>query len=146
MSLLHLPRIRPRFPPRPPRQSAHDMAPTPDPNRARPLSRRSLPRPTSPSILGRRLVETWDPKITTPPGLYVFSHVVNTVRSWGSSPDFEQTTEELRFVNVLLLYFLLVALYLWSAIQRREVSYDNVLQREFCVAMFPLFFFFSGLY
>jgi alpha-1,2-glucosyltransferase len=87
----------------------------------------------------------WDPKITTPPALYLFSYAVNTVRSWFSL-DFEQTTEELRFVNTILLYLLLIALYLWTAVARREVHHEAVVQREFSIVVFPLFFFFSALY
>jgi len=87
----------------------------------------------------------WDPKITTPPGLYLFSTIFNAIRRV-LNPDVEQTTEDLRFVNVFSLYVLLVALYVWSAIARKDVNADNVLQREFNIILFPLLFFFSGLY
>ena len=87
----------------------------------------------------------WDSKITTPPGLYLFSYGVNSIRSWFQEP-FEQSTEELRFSNSLLLYLLLVILYVWSAVTRREVHHEAVLQREFSIVLFPLLFFFSGLY
>ena len=87
----------------------------------------------------------YDPKITTPAGLYYFSHVVNKARQW-INPEFDQTTEELRFVNSILLYLLLIALYIWTAVSKREVNYGSVLQREFAIILFPLLFFFSGLY
>ena len=68
------------------------------------------------------------------------------MRSWCSKEAFELRTEELRLTNFVLLYLLLVALYVWTAITKREVHHEAVMQREFSVAMFPLFFFFSGLY
>lgn len=88
----------------------------------------------------------WDPKITTPPGLYLLSYAVNSVRSRCTTKGFELGTEELRFMNFLLLYWLLLALYLWTAVTKREVHHDAVMQREFSIVLFPLFFFFSGLY
>ena len=88
----------------------------------------------------------WNPKITTPPGLYLFSYAVNSVTSWCSTKDLELGTEDLRFTNFLLLYLLLVALYVWTAVAKREVHHDAVMQREFRIVLFPLFFFFSGLY
>ena len=87
----------------------------------------------------------WDPKITTPPGLYVYSHAVNSVRAWFDA-GFQQSTAELRFTNAILLYALLVVLYVWTAVTKREVHHEAILQREFSIVMFPLFFFFSGLY
>lgn len=87
----------------------------------------------------------WDPKITTPPGLYVFSYMVNSVRDFFSL-DFTASTSEWRFTNVLLLYVLLVALYVLAAVGRRPVNHESILQREFSVILFPLIFFFSGVY
>ena len=88
----------------------------------------------------------WDPKITTPPALYVFSYGVNILR-WGWNPDeYELTTGELRMANLILMYLLLVALYIWTAVARREVNEQSILQREYCILCFPLLFFFSGLY
>jgi alpha-1,2-glucosyltransferase len=87
----------------------------------------------------------WDPKITTPPGLYLFSYVISTVRSWFSE-DFILSTGELRFTNAIVLYLLLVALYVWTAVNKRDVHHEAVFQREFNIIAFPLVFFFSGMY
>ena len=87
----------------------------------------------------------WDPKITTPPGLYVFSYTVNAFRDF-FAVDFRPTTAEWRFTNVSLLYLLLVALYILTTVGRKTVNYESVLQREFSIISFPLIFFFSGLY
>lgn len=88
----------------------------------------------------------WDPKITTPPALYVFSYGVNWFRWVWDSSEYELTTDELRLSNLILMYLLLVALYIWTAVARREVNEQSILQREYCILCFPLLFFFSGLY
>jgi alpha-1,2-glucosyltransferase len=91
----------------------------------------------------------WDPKITTPPALYVLSYGVNAFRAFfyeELKDPFEHNTADLRLVNLVLLYVLLVALYVWAAISRREINEQNVLQREFSIICFPLLFFFSGVY
>jgi DIE2/ALG10 family len=59
---------------------------------------------------------------------------------------FEQSTGELRFTNFVLLYLLLVVLYVWTAVTKRTVYHEAVVQREFSIVVFPLLFFFSGLY
>ncbi|RMZ87428.1 hypothetical protein DV736_g5354, partial [Chaetothyriales sp. CBS 134916] len=87
----------------------------------------------------------WDPKITTPPALYYYSWVISRARTL-LDPDFELTTGELRFVNFITLYILLVALYIWKRISKQQVHDGNVLQREFVIVSSPLIFFFSGLY
>ncbi|EXJ90541.1 hypothetical protein A1O1_03644 [Capronia coronata CBS 617.96] len=87
----------------------------------------------------------WDPKITTPPGLYIFSYMVNSVRDFVSL-DFKPSLNEWRSTNVLLLYMLLVALYILTAVERKTVSHESILQREFSIILFPLIFFFSALY
>lgn len=88
----------------------------------------------------------WDPKITTPPALYVFSYVVNYPRWLYNPAGFEHSPADLRLVNMILLYMLLVAMYAWAALGRREINEQSVLQREFTMVCFPLLFFFSGLY
>ena len=88
----------------------------------------------------------WDPKITTPPGLYVFSYAVNSIRDFVSGEPLKPSVDQWRFTNVLLLYLLLVALYILAAVGRRTVHHESVLQREFSIICFPLIFFFSGIY
>jgi alpha-1,2-glucosyltransferase len=87
----------------------------------------------------------WDPKITTPPGLYVWSYAVNSIRDLVNL-EFNPGVNEFRATNVVLLYLLLVALYVLTAVGRKKVDYEGVLQREFSIALFPLIFFFSVLY
>ncbi|EHY52988.1 glucosyltransferase [Exophiala dermatitidis] len=88
----------------------------------------------------------WDPKITTPPGLYIYSYIVNSIRDFFSKEDFKPSVNEWRSTNVLLLYLLLVACYILTTVQRRPVNHEGVLQREFAIILFPLIFFFSALY
>lgn len=88
----------------------------------------------------------WDDKITTPPGLYVFSYGINFIRNLFSTEGVNSTSEDLRFANAILLVLLLVLMYAWTAAGRREVNDEAVMQREFAIVVFPLFFFFSGLY
>lgn len=87
----------------------------------------------------------WDPKITTPPGLYIFSYIVNSVRDFFYL-NFKPSVNEWRAINVFLLYLLLVALYILTAVGRKTVNHDSILQREFSIISFPLIFFFSTLY
>ncbi|KAI1618658.1 alpha-1,2-glucosyltransferase [Exophiala viscosa] len=87
----------------------------------------------------------WDAKITTPAGLYVYSYFVNSIRDFFTL-DFKPSINQWRATNVLLLYILLVALYILAAISKRSVNHDGILQREFNIVMFPLIFFFSGVY
>lgn len=87
----------------------------------------------------------WDPKITTPPGLYGFAYLVNSFRGY-MDPTMKPTTDEWRYVNAVLLYMVLISLYILVAVGKRTVVSDNVLQREFNVILFPLLFFFSALF
>ncbi|KAK5056054.1 hypothetical protein LTR84_012605 [Exophiala bonariae] len=87
----------------------------------------------------------WDPKITTPPGLYGFSYLINSFRGY-MDPTMKPTTDEWRYVNAVLLYMVLIVLYILVAVGKRTVVSDNVLQREFNIILFPLLFFFSALF
>jgi alpha-1,2-glucosyltransferase len=87
----------------------------------------------------------WDPKLTTPPGLYGFSYLVNSFRAY-MDPGLKPTTDEWRYINAVLLYLTLIVLYVLAAVGKKSVVSENVLQREFNVILFPLLFFFSGLY
>ena len=87
----------------------------------------------------------WNAKITTPPGVYLFSYVFNCVMGWLSESQ-QMGVAELRFSNSMLLYILLVGLYVWTAVTKRAVHHEAILQREFAIVVFPLMFFFSGLY
>lgn len=89
----------------------------------------------------------WDDKITTPPGLYLYSisasHFLNVdpLTSKVLSPF------QLRWTNFLLVYLLLFACVIWRWTTGPSSSLtQGVLIQELCVLAFPLFFFFSALY
>ena len=87
----------------------------------------------------------WNAKITTPPGVYLFSYAFNYVAGWFSESQ-QMGVAELRFSNSMLLSILLVSLYVWTAVTKRAVHHEAILQREFAIVVFPLMFFFSALY
>ncbi|KIV89478.1 hypothetical protein PV10_06874 [Exophiala mesophila] len=89
---------------------------------------------------------TWDSKITTPPGLYVFAYYINSFRNYMDPTMDMAPPDEWRYINAVLYYLLLIALYVLAAVGTRSVQADRVLQREFAIVMFPLLFFFSGLF
>jgi alpha-1,2-glucosyltransferase len=87
----------------------------------------------------------WDPKLTTPPGLYIFSNAFNSISKTISQKESVQTTEDLRNVSAVLLWLLFVSLRVFRSLRRREEQ-GGILYRELNVMLFPLFFFFSALY
>ena len=87
----------------------------------------------------------WDPKLTTPPGLYIFSNAFNSISKTISQKEFVQTTEDLRNVSAVLLWLLFASLRVFRSLRRREEQ-GGILYRELNVMLFPLFFFFSALY
>lgn len=87
----------------------------------------------------------WDPKLTTPPGLYIFSYAFNSLTRVISRKELVQTTEDLRNVNAVLLWLLFVSLRVFRTLRRREQK-GGIIYRELNIMLFPLFFFFSALY
>jgi alpha-1,2-glucosyltransferase len=87
----------------------------------------------------------WDPKITTPPGLYVFSNAFNSVSKAIFKKEDVQTTEDLRNVSAVILWFLFVSLRVFRSLRRRE-GQPGIIYRELNIMLFPLLFFFSALY
>ena len=87
----------------------------------------------------------WDPKITTPPGLYLFSWIIGKSRELVTG-HFDASTAWLRSNNFIILQLLTITLVLWSVATKRQASNETVLRRELVITMFPLLFFFSGLY
>jgi alpha-1,2-glucosyltransferase len=87
----------------------------------------------------------WDPKITTPPGLYIFSNAFNTFFKAVLRKEPVQTTEDLRNVSAVLLWLLFVSLRVFRSIRARD-DRSGILYRELNIMLFPLFFFFSALY
>jgi len=87
----------------------------------------------------------WDDKITTPPGVYLYSILVNKIYKFDSDSS-NLTVYDLRWTNVLLLYLMLLALTVLSLLTSKDAPRDRFLQREYSIVAFPLFFFFSALY
>ncbi|RMD41752.1 hypothetical protein DV735_g3348, partial [Chaetothyriales sp. CBS 134920] len=87
----------------------------------------------------------WDPKITTPPGLYYYSWAISQARKL-VDPAFELNTNELRLVSFITFYLLAVALYFWKRSSKHQVRDGSDLPRELVIVSSPLIFFFSGLY
>ena len=98
-----------------------------------------------PKHSGLGIGRSGDPKITTPPGLYVFSNAFNSLSKTVFQKELVQTTEDLRNTSAILLWLLFVSLRVFRSIRRRE-DRNGILYREFNIMLFPLFFFFSALY
>ncbi|KFZ13734.1 hypothetical protein V501_03576 [Pseudogymnoascus sp. VKM F-4519 (FW-2642)] len=87
---------------------------------------------------------TWDPKLTTPPGLYAFSLLLKAATRAGC------TAAELRGIGAVALAALLVVCYFLRGSlsgngQRVDWSW-KVAHEALNVCLFPPLFFFSGLY
>ncbi|KAJ1332980.1 alpha-1,2-glucosyltransferase [Microdochium nivale] len=83
----------------------------------------------------------WDDKITTPPGLYLLS--IWLIQGWPC------TTESLRMVNVGIVSCIAIVSAICFTLHRRGHATSpslNVLWAGTNVALFPVIFFFSGLY
>ena len=74
------------------------------------------------TILNRWTSTPWDAKLTTPPGLYIFAHYINTFRNYmDPTMDLRTTPNEWRYINAILWYLLLVTLYVLAAVGKRSV-------------------------
>ncbi|KAI7897317.1 alpha-2-glucosyltransferase Alg10 [Mucor mucedo] len=89
---------------------------------------------------------TWDPKLTTPPGLYLISNVIAYV---GSLFHVDLcTVNALRFTNILFsigLYFVLVSLISTLSNKTTSSSWQTSLY-ALSLSWFPVSFFFNFLY
>ena len=96
--------------------------------------------------------QTWDPKITTPPGLHIVSYVVVRIRRLigsGNACD----VADLRWSNAGITLFIL-PFQIWDLHKRLFAGGKKICGREFAhlyhsvsnICLFPLLFFFSGLY
>ncbi|KAG9243448.1 DIE2/ALG10 family-domain-containing protein [Calycina marina] len=84
----------------------------------------------------------WDPKLTTPPGLYIFSTIFCNLARIRSC-----TVSTLRHFNTLSLVFLFqYAITCRARLQKLLIPDANGLHIAFNLALFPPLFFFSGLY
>ncbi|RSM05485.1 Dol-P-Glc:Glc(2)Man(9)GlcNAc(2)-PP-Dol alpha-1,2-glucosyltransferase [Fusarium oligoseptatum] len=100
----------------------------------------------------------WDDKITTPPGLYLISLLVpGVVRRNESLGGYVCDASSLRVANAVALMFLAYLalqcrhqiesrLYEAHSLIRLRVHSQYALHTAFNIALFPLLFFFSGLY
>ncbi|KAF4995818.1 hypothetical protein FGRMN_4880 [Fusarium graminum] len=102
--------------------------------------------------------QEWDDKITTPPGLYFLSLLIpGVVRPDGSLGGYFCHVKDLRASNVVALAILAYValqcrreiearLYETHSSTRLRITSQYALHTAFNIALFPLLFFFSGLY
>ena len=85
----------------------------------------------------------WDPKLTTPPGLYVFTTIYANLAGVRNCD-----VDTLRSFNVLALVFTMVYVgSCYASIDKlSEPSNASALHKMFNIALFPPLFFFSGLF
>ncbi|KAK2599963.1 glucosyltransferase [Conoideocrella luteorostrata] len=100
----------------------------------------------------------WDDKITTPPGLYLFSILLQKAAGTIGKPFiFDCSASSLRVTNVLGLIILASLallcrheieslLYAAHSSRRPKTISTYTIHTAFNIALFPLLFFFSGLY
>ena len=79
----------------------------------------------------------YDPKITTPPGLYGFSHAINCVLVTAIRHDPVQTTKDLRTTSSIFLVLLYLTLRHFRNMKQR-VEETSILTPELNVVLFPL--------
>lgn len=90
---------------------------------------------------------TWDPKITTPPGLYLYSYMFSKIYSLFVDVPIPSVSL-LRYTNQMLLV-LIPGRFLRDHPKDQNVeslSVLDILHRSLNVVLFPLLFFFSALY
>ncbi|KAL9110616.1 MAG: hypothetical protein Q9227_004793 [Pyrenula ochraceoflavens] len=96
---------------------------------------------------------TWDPKITTPPGLYVFTYLFNLLPNWLWPSEWKgDNLQIMRVFNVFMLSYLLL-FQGWKLLyyQRRMggwgfLAMENRAHAAINICLFPVLFFFSSLY
>jgi alpha-1,2-glucosyltransferase len=88
----------------------------------------------------------WDPKITTPPGLYLLSYLLHQAKHiiFGGTYC---ALANLRWLNSLVASFIIPA-QVWDVYRQSEMGHDRStsFHTVINIALFPLIFFFSGLY
>ncbi|KAI8916669.1 alpha-1,2-glucosyltransferase ALG10-A-like protein [Powellomyces hirtus] len=112
---------------------------------------RKAPEPYMDEIFHVRQAQTycngnyhiWDPKITTPPGLYVTSTILSKVPTQGIGC----TTDSLRAHNLLFLTgTFAVLVVLLRTLHPRETSSKNSIVHAFTLSLFPISYFFHLVY
>lgn len=95
-------------------------------------------------------IQTWDPKITTPPGLYLLSYLYLRTRAIVSN-GIGADPPNLRWLNSLVATFVIPA-QVWFLYRRLRLSLhqgqheENYFHTIMNLSLFPVLFFFSGLY
>lgn len=88
----------------------------------------------------------WDDKITTPPGVYLWS-ILYSKCYWTDTAQSEiLSTSQTRSTNSILPYVLAICIFILERSTARTSRKVWVSPRALCVFAFPLVFFFSGLY
>ncbi|RAL61259.1 hypothetical protein DID88_010338 [Monilinia fructigena] len=95
---------------------------------------------------------TWDPKLTTPPGLYWWSHLLSLVSGFTTcNPHFLRITNVIALTSIMVLAWKCRTLIIRAGaghridLTPRLISADS-LHTAVNIALFPPLFFFSGLY
>lgn len=88
----------------------------------------------------------WDDKITTPPGVYLWSIFVARVVGLDPRTTGHLSPQQLRYTNFVTPYLLLSCVMIWQGLYRRDSSQRFSSPLELSILTFPLLFFFSGLY
>ena len=123
------------------------------------LANAVIPEPYLDEVFHVRQAETywahkwmqWDPKITTPPGLYVWSYLLCAAALVLRGSPTELNAEVLRFTNVAAAAFVL-PWRLQTLLDRVRKERNNrssgawLSHTVLNISLFPVLFFFSGLY
>ena len=89
----------------------------------------------------------WDDKITTPPGLYIYSIAAAKLFGFGFQEQDELSPYQLRLTNLVLISLLILACATWRRCTDAEMYRSTgVAVQDLCITSFPLIFFFSALY
>lgn len=89
----------------------------------------------------------WDDKITTPPGVYLWSIVCSKVFWVDTEQSKHLSPRQARVTNNFVPYILVLCAFLLERQSTRRGASKNFLStRQLSVFTFPLIFFFSGLY
>jgi len=87
----------------------------------------------------------WDEKITTPPGLYVWSIFVSKIFLFNTQSN-RLTPYQLRMTSLAALYLLTLSCALWMRLGGKAPRSGGRLPLLLTIQVFPLLFFLSGIY
>ncbi|TGO14688.1 hypothetical protein BTUL_0050g00040 [Botrytis tulipae] len=95
---------------------------------------------------------TWDPKLTTPPGLYWWSHFLSIVSGFTTcNVHFLRTTNVIALTSIMMLAWKCRNLIIRAGAENRTDQSPELISADSFhtaanIALFPPLFFFSGLY